>query len=204
MIRRAVTVAAMMLGATAPAAGQARTTLVHGADGVAHLHPYPETPPLPRIQTDANASIVPVAEEQAIDKLVARVYAAISGPAGPRDWEAFKALFVPEARLVPVGDKGPLVLDVQGYIDRAGAMMAKEGFYESEVARRVERYGNVAHVFSTYESRHAPGEAPFARGINSIQLVRTPAGWRVLHIVWQSETPTLPIPSGYLPKTDPR
>lgn len=153
---------------------------------------------------NAPASAAQAEDQQAIDALVGKVYSTISGPAGPRDWDAFRALFVPEARLVPVGGKGPLVLDIQGYIDRAGTPMAKEGFYESEVARRVERYGNIAHIFSTYESRHAPGEAPFARGINSIQLVRTPAGWRVLHIVWQGETPALPIPGNYLPKTDRR
>ncbi|KQN26592.1 hypothetical protein ASE86_10960 [Sphingomonas sp. Leaf33] len=150
----------------------------------------------------ANPSAAP--DDAAIDVLVGRVYAAISGPAGPRDWDAFKGLFVPEARLIPVSGTAPTVLDIQGYIDRAGAAMAKQGFYESEVARRVERYGNIAHVFSTYESRHAPIEAPFARGINSFQLVRTPAGWRVLHIVWQGETPTAPIPGAYLAKTDKR
>ncbi|WP_294293264.1 hypothetical protein [uncultured Sphingomonas sp.] len=65
-------------------------------------------------------------------------------------------------------------------------------------------YGDIVHVRSTYESRHAAGEAPFARGMNAIQLVRTSAGWRVPRIVWQGETPTLPIPGGYLPKTDKR
>ncbi|MHA6723641.1 nuclear transport factor 2 family protein [Sphingomonas sp. RS2018] len=187
-----VAAAALAAQASGEAAAQPRSTLVHGASGVPHLHANGQQPSLPPLRTEAS-------DEAAIDALIGRVYAVISGPAGPRDWNALKALFVPEARLVPVGGKGALVLDIQGYIDRAGPMMAKEGFYESEVARRVERYGNIAHVFSTYESRHAPGEKPFARGINSIQLVFTPNGWRVLHIVWQGETPTLPIPGRYLP-----
>ena len=177
-----VALAALILS---PAVAGAQTA--HTTPG----HVYP-APPALDVRTEAT-------DEAAIAALTARVYAAISGPAGPRDWDAVRALFVPEARLVPVGAKGPLVLDVQGYIDRAGPMMARQGFYESEVARRVERYGNIAHVFSTYESRHAPGDRPFARGINSIQLVSTPGGWRVLHIVWQGETPMMPIPARYLP-----
>ncbi|HET9510507.1 MAG TPA: nuclear transport factor 2 family protein [Sphingomonas sp.] len=205
MIAQIVVAAAVLtLGVTGPASGQTHATVVRGANGMSHAHPYPDTPPLPALRTNADATAAQAAEQQAIDALIGQVYVAISGLAGPRDWDAFKALFVPEARLVPVGGKGPLVLDVQGYIDRAGPMMAREGFYESEVSRRVERYGNIAHVWSTYESRHAPGGQPFARGINSIQIVKTPAGWRVLHIVWQGETPTLPIPGAYLPKTDKR
>ncbi|MFD1786928.1 hypothetical protein ACFSC3_05010 [Sphingomonas floccifaciens] len=186
-----VAVAVLFAPAADGAAAQSRSTLVYGANGKPHAHPNLDRPPLPPLRTEAT-------DQAAIDALIGKVYAAISGPAGPRDWDAFRKLFVPEARLVPVGAKGPLVLDIQGYIDRAGPAMAKEGFYESEIARRMERYGNIAHVFSTYESRHAPNEKPFARGINSIQLVFTTSGWRVLHIVWQGETPTLPIPAGYL------
>ena len=58
------------------------------------------------------------------------------------------------------------------YAKRAGANFEKNAFFESELARRVETFGSIAHVFSTYESRRAPGEKPFARGINSFQLVK--------------------------------
>lgn len=53
-----------------------------------------------------------------------------------------------------------------------GRNMEKNGFFETAVAQRIETFGNIAHVFSTYESRHAPGEKPYARGVNSFQLVR--------------------------------
>lgn len=149
-------------------------------------------------QATSAAPAPATSDDAAIDALVREVYAVISGPAGPRDWDRFRTLFVPEARLVPTGDRGPMVLTVEAYIERAGAMMAKEGFFESELSRRVERYGNIAQVFSTYDSRKALGEPAFARGINSMQLVRVAGQWRVLHIVWQGETPTYPIPDAYL------
>lgn len=136
-----------------------------------------------------------------IDSAIAALYGVISGPAGPRDWARFKALFVPEGRLVPVSDAGPSILTQQDYVDRAGPAFAKDGFFETEIARRTELYGNVAHVFSTYESRRTAIGAPFARGINSIQLVRVAGKWRILSITWQSETPGFPLPEPYLPTT---
>lgn len=134
---------------------------------------------------------------------VQKVYDVISGPAGTRDWDTFRALFAEGARLIPVRmtADGPVatVLSVDDYAKRAGATFGKTAFYESEVSRRVEIYGDIAHVFSTYESRRAPGEKPFARGINSFQLVRQGGAWKVITILWESETESNPIPAKYLP-----
>jgi hypothetical protein len=48
-------------------------------------------------------------------------------------------------------------------------------------------------VFSTYESRHAKGEKPFARGINSIQVFNDGQRWWVLNILWESESEQNPL-----------
>jgi hypothetical protein len=117
----------------------------------------------------------------------------------------------PEARLIPTaanpdGSRRPIVLTVDGYVETAatifrdGPMFQGKGFYEVESARRVERYGAVAHVWSTYESRLDPAEAPFARGINSFQLFWDGARWHVLTIFWQQESEATPIPAPYLPE----
>ena len=66
---------------------------------------------------------------------------------------------------------------------------------------RIEIFGDIAHVFSTYESRHASSDdKPFARGINSFQLVRSGDDWKVLTIFWEEEDAAHPIPAQYLPK----
>lgn len=146
--------------------------------------------------------VVRAADSDSLDTITRALYDVISGPAGQRDWGRFRALFAEGARLIPVRvtAEGPVpsVLTVEDYVKRAGANFEKNGFYESEVARRVETFGNIAHIFSTYESRHAPGEKPFARGINSIQLVRDAKGWKVMTILWDSERPGNPIPEKYL------
>ena len=137
-----------------------------------------------------------------IDTAVRAVYAVISGPAGTRDWARFHALFAEGARLIPIRTtpegSAPSVMSPGDYEKRAGANFSKTAFYESEVAHRVETFGNIAHVFSTYESRHAPGEKPFARGINSFQLVKTSDGWKIMTILWDSEREGNSLPEKYL------
>lgn len=140
-----------------------------------------------------------------LDSIMKAVYDVISGDAGkPRDWDRFRSLFHKDARLIPTGKNAQTgvvsatALSPDDYVKRAEPFFAKEGFYENEKARRVETFGNISHVFSTYESRHARGERPFARGINSFQLLKDGKRWWILTIYWQAETPETPIPKEYL------
>jgi hypothetical protein len=78
-------------------------------------------------------------------------------------------------------------------------MLEKEGFFERESARKTEAFGQIAHVFSTYESRHAAEDAkPFQRGINSIQLMNDGKRWWIVTIFWQGEDEKNPLPEKYL------
>ena len=150
----------------------------------------------------------PSKDVASMDAIVASLYDVISGPAGQkRDWDRMRSLFVPGARLIPASRQqatgliGTRVLDVEGYISTSGASLEKNGFFEKEVARQIEIFGNIAHVFSTYESRrNADDVKPIARGINSIQLMNDGKRWWVVTIFWQAEGPDNPIPAQYLPK----
>lgn len=144
-----------------------------------------------------------------IDAIIKAAYDVISGPAGAaRDWERERSLFLPGARLIPTSkapgstarDDQPLgVLDVEGYTARVKPYFEKEGFYETEVARKTERFGNIVHAWSTYESRHSPEEKePFMRGINSIQLYFDGKRWWIVTIFWQHESAEFPLPAEYL------
>src|SRR5437879_11150555 len=144
---------------------------------------------------------------KSIDAIVAAVYDVISGPAGQkRDWDRMRSLFVPGARLIPAvpspsGGATARVLDVDGYIQRSGPVLERDGFFEREISRKMETFGNIAHVFSTYESKHGRDDAkPFARGINSMQLLKDGDRWWFVTIFWDSEKPSNPIPGEYLPK----
>jgi len=163
----------------------------------------------PLAAQQASAPLPPPAADSAdvrsLDAILHAVYDAISGPAGDRNWSRFRSLFSPGARLIPTRHPpdslaAVLVLDVEGYVNRAGPRFKQNGFYETEAARRVERFGSIAHVFSTYESRRTPQDSvPFARGINSMQLFFDGTRWWVVTIFWDAERPGLTIPREYLP-----
>jgi hypothetical protein len=141
------------------------------------------------------------------DAIMAATYDVISGPAGqPRDWDRFRSLFVPGARLIPVvakktgGGYDTRIITPDEYAQKADAYFQKNGFAEREIARTAERYGNIMQIFSTYESRHDAKDAqPFARGINSFQLFYDGTRWWVVTIYWLEETPENPLPKEFLP-----
>lgn len=139
------------------------------------------------------------------EAIVAALYDVISGPQGQeRNWDRMRSLFVPDARLIPVGPRpdGSLVLTtmtVDDYITRVGPRLVSTGFTEREIARTEDRFGNIMHVFSTYEGVMATG-APPIRGINSIQLMFDGARWWVVTVFWEAERPDNPIPDHYLPR----
>jgi hypothetical protein len=140
------------------------------------------------------------ADVASVDSVIAALYDSISGPAGKvRDWDRLRSLFRPDGRMVVHGATKTTVLTVDDYIGRVTPVFARDGFFESEVARSTEQFGQIAHVFSTYQSHHAQGDAkPFQRGINSIQLLNDGQRWWVQSLVWQAETEKYPLPERYL------
>ena len=139
------------------------------------------------------------------EAIVAAVYDVISGPAGQkRNWDRMRTLFVPDARMIPTGKRptGELTrrsLTVEEYITNSGPFLEKDGFFEKEIGNKIEQFGNIVHVFSTYESRKTlTDEKPFMRGINSIQLWFDGKRWWVITILWQSESKETPIPEKYI------
>ncbi len=151
----------------------------------------------------STAAAADVASEDAV---VAALYQVISGDAGvARDWDRFRSLFHPTARLMPSGVNREGVGVVRSvtpdeYITRSEPALVGQGFHEREIARRSERFGHIAHVWTTYEALHSLSDpAPFLRGINSIQLFHDGIRWWILSVYWQAETPDAPLPAAYLP-----
>ena len=132
------------------------------------------------------------------------IYDVISGPAGQqRNWDRFRGMFAEGARLIPMvkqpdGSYTTRVFTPEEYASRGQLFFDKEGFYEKEVARRVEQWGHIAQVFSTYESRHEAGGQPFARGINSFQLYNDGKRWYVVTIFWEAESKDVPLTPEFL------
>ncbi len=145
---------------------------------------------------------------ESIDAIITAAYDSISGPPGKRDWNRERSLFIPSARLIPTaenageislgGEITPHMLDIDGFIAHVGDYLEKNGFFEREIARRTEQFGHIAHVWSTYESRHNVDDPePFMRGINSIQLFYDGSRWWIVTIYWQRESTAHPVPEKY-------
>ena len=162
-------------------------------------------PPVAPATTTAPAAADP-ADVGSVDAILGALYGVISGDKGvKRDWARMEALFHPGARLIPTGrrDTGPArarVMTTADYIAASGPVLEGQGFHEVEIARKVETFGHIVHVWSTYEARRSLTDAePMMRGINSIQLLDDGQRFWILSVAWSQETPETPIPAEYLP-----
>jgi hypothetical protein len=92
------------------------------------------------------------------------------------------------------------VMTHQQFVDDSNSYFLKAGFYEQEIHRATERFGNIAHVWSTYESRNQADGPVIARGINSLELFWDGTRWWIASAIWDDERPDNLIPDEYLPK----
>jgi hypothetical protein len=147
---------------------------------------------------------------KSMDAIVAAFYDVISGDAGKeRDWNRFRSLFYPGARMIPTGANaktgkvGARIASPEDYIKANEAFLEGEGFHEQELTRHVDSFGTVAQVFSSYEARNKLSDAkPFMRGINSIQLLNDGNRWWIMTIAWTPESAAAPLPDKYSKKPE--
>ena len=147
-----------------------------------------------------------MSDTRTIDAIIRALYETISGPAGEaRDWDRFGSLFFPGARLIrrsvaPDGTPQASAMELRAYQEDTTDYFRLHSFHEVEIARRIDQFGNIAHVLSTYEARHEPADrTPFKRGINSIQLFNDGRRWWVMGVLWDNEREDCSIPAKYLP-----
>jgi hypothetical protein len=160
--------------------------------------------------TSPNLTKLPEADPNdvnTIEDIIRAAYECISGPPGQEpDWKRQHTLFLPDSRSVRTGPVaegrfGYRMMTTQEYVAQTHDWLTENGFYETEIHRVIEQFGNIAHVFSTYESRRSPDDPkPFMRAINSFQLFQDGTRWWILNLMWRHESPDLPIPEKYLPR----
>ena len=144
------------------------------------------------------------ADVSTIDGIVKAFYETISGGKNvPRQWSRDRTLYMPDARFVGMSEQdGKIrasVMNHMQYVNGSNAYFVSEGFQEREINRIVRRFGNIAHVFSTYEFSTEGGKEK-GRGVNSIELFWDGARWWISAASWDEERPNNPIPKEFLPK----
>ena len=153
---------------------------------------------------DLNGSVL--FQLESIDAIVRAYYESVSfDPGRLPDYGRLRTLFHPGARITPPRSDDRIaaeVLEVEPFLERSRLLiqsseLGSRGFRQREVFRSIEAFGNIAHLFSTYESTLGEESAPFERGINSIQLLKQGHGWGVLSMMWDVERQDRLIPSQY-------
>lgn len=144
---------------------------------------------------------------KSLESTIGTLYLVISGDKKEkRDWDLFTFLFKPDAKLITTGvdfenKTQAKYMTPKEYVKTSKGWMTKNGFHEKEINRIVKSYGNITHVFSTFEAYHSEDDKqPFMKGINSIQLMNDGNRWWILNLLWTNEDPENPIPAEFLQK----
>jgi hypothetical protein len=127
--------------------------------------------------------------DAAIAELLLQLYAVISFEEGDEpDWTGLEQVFSPHARITRITPEGTDFMDRAAFLAMTRHLIeigAYTSFYEVEVARSVERFGDIAQVWSAYETRrNKSSREPIGRGLNSIQLIREGERWSVIGLLW--------------------
>lgn len=170
--------------------GNGRRTAGGGADAPARA-PDSES----RLPTRAAAESLDVAEERAasrdllaIDALVRRFYALSSGARGAAEWERFRALFHPGARLGsgradPASPTGLDDVPLEQFVEASRESGIAPRY--AERSRTVHVLGDLAVVVSTFEVQEG---AQLRRGVHLFLLRLAPGGaWLVQSVIARPE-----------------
>lgn len=161
-------------------------------------------PQIPMPKVGENWPKAKPSDVESLEAIVKAFYEAPAGEAGTtRDWDRYLSLFVPDARLIaarpgPEGAAGAMFLSAADYVEANRTYFEKGGFHDREIARRTEAFGNIVHVWSTYESRRKAGDPkPYIRGINSMQILKDGGRYWIVNVFWEYEKPDVALPERY-------
>lgn len=138
-----------------------------------------------------------------IKGIVTAYYDVINGPPGaPRQWRRDSTLYMPSAMFVAMGikDGKPRVniMTPEQFRRASNDGFVKDGFFETEIGSRVERFGNVVSVRSVYETRRTIGGPLIGRGVNYLQLYWDGSRWWISAASWDDERPDNKLPAGWI------
>src|ERR1700689_1770842 len=150
---------------------------------------------------DADALSYKVPDDSAIIKAVHDAYKCICFKNSNPTYDSIKNYFIPQAQLINFRTDTATITSLPEFVDLYKQFIQSNKvnlFYEEELFGRTEQFGKIAHRISTYKTYLNTMDSVAERGVNSFQLIKTSAGWKVSSIIWDVEKPGLPVPNYYL------
>lgn len=142
-------------------------------------------------------------DTSSVDAVIEALYESITfAEENSPDLLRFRNLFAAEAPCLRINkdqsvDRMTVDTFILSFRERIESGTLKS-FHESEIARKTQRFGQMAHVFSTYQKGlNASDPNKMIRGINSIQLFYDGRRWWIGSLMWMDERPDLAIPLEY-------
>jgi hypothetical protein len=135
-----------------------------------------------------------------IDVVVTEMYSSVCFEKGERpDWSRSAAIFAPGARMVRINDGGIFEFNDQQEYQKNFDQMIDSGempsFWEGEIWRQTQEFGDMAHVLSAYETKRSRDGEFMNRGVNSIQMFRKDGRWFISAMIWRREGNDVKIPA---------
>jgi hypothetical protein len=143
-------------------------------------------------------------EVSTLDGIIKAYYDVVTVKKGEKvSYTRDSLLHVPNA-LVGIAQKGKdgkvtlKLVTLKQFHQNYDANLEKDGFYEKEISRKVENFGAIYHVWSTYETRNLADGPVIERGINSIELYFDGTRFWILSWIFDNESKEQQIPEKYL------
>lgn len=138
------------------------------------------------------------ADREQIAAVVTTFFAGFtSGPDVAERLDALRALFLPQAVVVRTCGSAPVVHGVDDFIAPRRDLLTGgrlTGFSEWSTSARTEVFGDIAQHMCSYAKRGVQDGVAFTgAGMKVLQLVRTPAGWRISALAWDDEREGLTV-----------
>ncbi len=131
-------------------------------------------------------------DTSSIGSIVNAYYEVVSGPEGfIYDADRDASIYADGALITKVFPDGRFQRHDLSAEQAMISVPYDQAFFESEVNRRVERYGNIAHVWSEFEMRTSPEAEPYNGGFNSISLYFRDDRWWISSWSTQYKDPSL-------------